>query len=166
MLFLCQLLLNFQGAYALIQVRSLSYLLKKASHFFNLADLKFYSISSFLCLTSMKRPKNRGQKRPFFTWFFPRFFAKNHHILCLNPSIFLSSHNSASLLPTRLLFQFPREVLSLPRHQQAQWSWTQSPYPASVFPLFREHLNSLNKGFHKLFLFCFRCGMVDFIKCQ
>ena len=28
--------------------------------------------------------------------------------------------------PSRRLFQFPREVLSLPRHQQAQGSWTQS----------------------------------------
>ena len=39
-------------------------------------------------------------------------------------------------------------------------------YPASVFPFLREHLNSLDKGFHKLFLFRFCCGMVDFIKCQ
>ena len=39
-------------------------------------------------------------------------------------------------------------------------------YPASVFPFLREHLNSLDKGLHKLLLLRFRCGMVDFIKCQ
>ena len=38
--------------------------------------------------------------------------------------------------------------------------------PASVFPFLREHLNSLDKGLHKLLLLRFRCGMVDFIKCQ
>ena len=53
--------------------------------------------------------------------------------------------------------------LAINRHREVEHNL---PYPASVFSLFREHLNSLNKGFHKLFLFCFRCGMVDFIKCQ
>ena len=52
---------------------------------------------------------------------------------------------------------------SINRHREVEYNLL---YPASVFSLFREHLNSLNKGFHKLFLFCFRCGMVDFIKCQ
>ena len=53
--------------------------------------------------------------------------------------------------------------LAINRHREVEYNLL---YPASVFSLFREHLNSLNKGFHKLFLFCFRCGMVDFIKCQ
>lgn len=80
------------GAYSIFDT-----LLKEARHFY-LADLKFYLISSFPHLTSMKRPKNRGQNRPFFARFFPRFFAKNHYILWLNPSISLPNHNSASLL--------------------------------------------------------------------
>lgn len=42
--------------------------------------------------------QNRGQNRPFFALFYPRFFAKNHYILWLTPSTFLPSHNSASLL--------------------------------------------------------------------
>lgn len=49
---------------------------KKGQPFFALADLNFYSISSFPRLTSMKRPKNRGRNRPFF-----HFFIKNHYIL-------------------------------------------------------------------------------------
>ena len=53
--------------------------------------------------------------------------------------------------------------LAINRHREIEYNLL---YPASVFSLFREHLNSLDKGFHKLFLFCFRCGMVDFIKCQ
>ena len=53
--------------------------------------------------------------------------------------------------------------LAINRHREVEYNLL---YPASVFSLFREHLNSLDKGFHKLFLFCFRCGMVDFIKCQ
>ena len=53
--------------------------------------------------------------------------------------------------------------LAINRHREIEYNLL---YPASVFSLFREHLNSLDKGFHKLFLFRFRCGMVDFIKCQ
>ena len=53
--------------------------------------------------------------------------------------------------------------LAINRHREIEYNLL---YPASVFSLFREHLNSLDKGFHKLFLFRFCCGMVDFIKCQ
>ena len=53
--------------------------------------------------------------------------------------------------------------LAINRHREVEHNL---PYPATVFSLFRKHLNSLNKGFHKLFLLRFRCGMVDFIKCQ
>lgn len=38
--------------------------------------------------------------------------------------------------------------------------------PTAVLPLFRKHIDSLNKGFHKLFLLRFRCRIVDFIKRQ
>lgn len=69
----------------------------------------------------MKRPKNRGQKRPFFARFFPRLFVKNHYILWFNFSIFLSNHNSASLLP-------PRHA---PRHHYGC-----QPY-AETYPKFR-----------------------------
>ena len=53
--------------------------------------------------------------------------------------------------------------LTINRHRKIEYDLL---YPASVFPFLREHLNSLDKGFHKLFLFRFCCGMVDFIKCQ
>lgn len=53
--------------------------------------------------------------------------------------------------------------LAINRHREVEHNLS---YPASVFPFLREHLNSLDKGFHKLFLFRFCCGMVDFIKCQ
>ena len=41
-----------------------------------------------------------------------------------------------SRLPSRQLFQFPREVLSLPRHQQAQGSWKQSSLSSYRLPSF------------------------------
>ncbi len=47
--------------------------------------------------------------------------------------------------------------LTINRHREIEYDL---PYPASVFPFLREHFNSLDKGFHKLFLFCFCCGMV------
>ena len=53
--------------------------------------------------------------------------------------------------------------LTINRHRKIEYDLL---YPTTVFSLFREHLNSLNKGFHKLFLLRFCCGMVDFIKCQ
>ena len=53
--------------------------------------------------------------------------------------------------------------LAINRHREVEHNLS---YPASVFPFLREHLNSLDKGFHKLSLFRFCCGMVDFIKCQ
>ena len=53
--------------------------------------------------------------------------------------------------------------LAINRHREIEYNLL---YPASVFSLFREHFNSLDKGFHNLFLFRFCCGMVDFIKCQ
>ena len=53
--------------------------------------------------------------------------------------------------------------LTINRHRKVEYNLL---YPTSVFPFLREHLNSLDKGLHKLFLLRFRCGMVDFIKCQ
>ena len=53
--------------------------------------------------------------------------------------------------------------LTINRHRKIEYDLL---YPASVFPFLREHLNSLDKGLHKLLLLRFRCGMVDFIKCQ
>ena len=53
--------------------------------------------------------------------------------------------------------------LAINRHREIEYNLL---YPASVFPFLREHLNSLDKGLHKLLLLRFRCGMVDFIKCQ
>lgn len=38
--------------------------------------LYFYSISSFICLSSVEEPKKRGQNRPFLAQFFSRFSAK------------------------------------------------------------------------------------------
>ena len=53
--------------------------------------------------------------------------------------------------------------LTINRHRKIEYDLL---YPTTVFSLFREHLNSLDKGLHKLLLLRFRCGMVDFIKCQ
>ena len=53
--------------------------------------------------------------------------------------------------------------LTINRHRKIEYDLL---YPASIFPFLREHLNSLDKGLHKLLLLRFRCGMVDFIKCQ
>ena len=53
--------------------------------------------------------------------------------------------------------------LTINRHRKVEYNLL---YPTSVFPFLREHLNSLDKGLHKLLLLRFRCGMVDFIKCQ
>ena len=53
--------------------------------------------------------------------------------------------------------------LTINRHRKIEYDLL---YPTTVFSLLREHLNSLDKGLHKLLLLRFRCGMVDFIKCQ
>ena len=62
--------------------------IKKSQPFFDLADLKFYSISSFPRLTSMKRQKNRSQKRPFFCPIFSSIFRQKPLYLVVEPLYF------------------------------------------------------------------------------
>ena len=61
----------------------------------------------------------------FSLWFSAILLKLKNSTKCVNSRI--STYPFCVVLPpSRQLFQFPREVLSLPHHQQAQESWIQS----------------------------------------
>lgn len=51
-------------------------------------------------MSSVERPKNRGQKCLFFAPIFAHFSFQNHNILWLSLSIFACHHNTSSVSPS------------------------------------------------------------------